>query len=550
MAPLRDRVARLLADHPPTSPKPRPRWDETDAWLITYPDQFRRPGESPLRTLRDFYLDRLQSSMNGIHILPFSPSTSDEGFSIVDYLQVDPTHGTWDDIAAIARDARLMVDLVLNHCSVQSEWFRRWQAGDREYAGFFRTANPDADLSTVIRPRESPLLMPVDTTDGTRWVWTTFSADQVDLDYQNPEVLLRMLGVLLTYARKGASVIRLDAIGFLWKEEATPSIHLPQTHRIVQFLRACLDLAYPDVLLVSETNVPHRENISYLGNGTEREADIVYQFTLPPLVLHAFASGSAEALGAWASRTDEAPPGTTFLNFLASHDGVGLRPLEGIVDDASIAQLVELATSRGGLASMRSVTGGSPTPYELNATWYDLCRGETSGDDALAKHVASHAIIFALRGIPALYVHSLFATRNDRDAVTVTGDARAINRTRFADIAALQATLDDSTTRAARSLGALTEMLEWRRRSQAFSPEAAQLILDTPREVCGIERLSPGGSAARVYVNVSSRPVTVSAPASAGARGWRSSVEGDTIRLGPWGVAWLGGPAEVPTRVR
>jgi sucrose phosphorylase len=390
-----------------------------------------------------------------------------------------------------------------------------------------------------VRAREHPLLTEFATHDGPKWVWTTFSADQVDLDYRNPEVLLSALEVVLTYARHGAGMIRLDAVGFLWKEEGTPSIHLAQTHHIVQFLRACLDVAYPDVLLLTETNVPHAENVAYLGDSTVREAHAVYQFPLPPLTLHALATGDASTLKHWIADVGHPPPGTSFLNFLGSHDGVGLRPLEGIVSRAGIEQLIAATESSGGSANSRIEPDGTTRPYELNATWYDLIRGDTAGERALGRHLASHAIMLALQGIPAVYVQSLFAGHNDHDAVARSGAARSINRHRYNDVADLETQLADPTTATARSVAGLKQMLTWRRSSSAFHPDADQNVLPTPQEVLAVERTHVDGSVARVFVNVSDSQVIVDGSANSTTRGWRFAVEGHALRLGPYGIAWL-----------
>jgi sucrose phosphorylase len=534
-----DRVAAMLDAHvgEPESTRSGP-WDERDAWLITYPDQFRRDGEAPLGTLAHFFADHLDDAFNGIHVLPFFPFTSDEGFSITDYQSVDERLGTWDDIETLGGATRLMVDAVLNHCSVGSVWFEQWRSGDG-YDSFFRTSDPDSDLAAVVRARQHPLLTEFATHDGPKWVWTTFSPDQVDLDYRNPEVLLNALDVVLTYARHGAGMIRLDAVGFLWKEEGTPSIHLPHTHHIVQFLRACLAVAYPDVLLLTETNVPHAENVVYLGDGTVREAHAVYQFPLPPLTLHAVFTGNASTLKRWITDIGSPPPGTSFLNFLGSHDGVGLRPLEDIVDPADIEQLVAATKNGGGSVNSRIAPDGATHPYELNATWYDLIRGDTAGEMVLDRHLASHAIMLALQGIPAIYVQSLFAGRNDHDAVARTGAARSINRRRYDDVADLEAQLADPTTTTARSVLGLKQMLTWRRSSSAFHPDADQRILPTPNEVLGIERTHADGSRARVFVNVSDSDVIVNESASSTTHGWRFAVEGDELRLGPYGIVWV-----------
>ena len=533
-------VVELLDMHRRPERKPTAdRWTERDVWLITYPDQFQQPGTPPLRALHAFLHGHLRGLCNGVHILPFFPSSSDEGFSILDYTAVDSSYGDWTDIEAIALHWRLMVDAVVNHCSAGSKWFAAWRADDPAFRNLFRTADPNADLSAVVRAREHPLLTRYATARGDEWVWTTFSPDQVDLDFRNPVVLVRVLEVILSYAAHGADVIRLDAIGFIWKEETAASIHLPQTHRIIQFLRACLDDAYPEVVVITETNVPHEENISYFGDSDQPEAHAVYQFPLPPLTLHAFSHGDATVLAGWLRALETPAPDTTFLNFLASHDGVGLRPLEGLVGDADVAALVTQTETNGGSVNRRTTDNGMSVPYELNATWFDLIRGPTAGEAALNRHLASYAIMLALRGIPAIYVHSLLGSENDTEAVAADGQARSINRRRFADLDALEQLLGDPTTREARSLAGIGDLVRWRTSSAAFHPDADQSILATPASVLGISRRHHSGAAARVYVNVAEDPVTIEDPGGYSVRGHNFELLPDGVRLGPWGNVWI-----------
>jgi len=456
----------------------------------------------------------------------------------MDYTEIDERYGTWADIERIGAGGDLMLDAVVNHASVEGTWFGAWRSGDEAFADFFRTEDPDADLSEVVRAREHPLLTTFETSIGEQSVWTTFSADQADLDYGNPDLLLAIIGVLLDYARHGATAIRLDAVGFLWKEVGTPSIHLPETHKIVQLMRAILDMTYPDVLLVSETNVPHRENIAYLGDGRIPEADMVYQFPLPPLTLHAFGTGDATTLKRWLETINGIPPTTTYFNFLASHDGVGLRPLEGLVDATEVQDIVDACMENGGLVKSRTDSDGNSVPYELNGTWFDLIRGPNVDDVAMQRHIASHALMFSLRGEPAIYLQALLAEPNDVDLAVATCEPRSINRRRLS-IDAVNAALDDPNTGAARSVSALLDMLSCRSESEAFHPIASQSVLKTPMNVVGIERCAPSGATARVFVNVSNMPVTLPGEIAGDVRGFGVTSSPTEIHLAPYGVAWI-----------
>jgi len=540
--PILERYTALIGRHRRRTRPVNDHLRSTDSWIISYPDHISGDQGTPLEVLDTFVSQRLRPFVTGVHLLPCFPSSSDEGFSVMDYVEIDDRFGSWDDIEEISRHGNVMLDAVVNHASTQGDWFSRWKAGAAPFDKFFRTEDPETDLSTVVRARQHPLLTRFETSQGVRWVWTTFSEDQADLDYRNPEVALAVATVVLTYASHGATAIRLDAVGFLWKEAGTPSIHMEETHLIVQLLRATLDATYPGVLLVTETNVPHVENVSYLGDGSTREADMVYQFPLPPLTLHAFMTGNATALKAWLETIDDIPAGTTYFNFLASHDGVGLRPLEGLVDDADVQTLVEGCIANGGLVTYRSDGSGTAVAYELNSTWFDLVRGPSVGVEALARHVASHGLMFALRGEPAVYMQALLAEKNALDLAETTSQPRSVNRRRFT-IGEVDRWLADPGSNAASSLTQLVEMLSWRQSSDAFMPIAEQRILKTPHNIVGIERASVSGTLARVYVNVSTKVEQIDQQGFSEVRGFNISETDDGIEMGPYAVAWLTTPA-------
>ena len=206
------------------SPKTSPikNLTQKDVFLITYADQVTQTGRPPLTTLTEFCKTYLAGTISAVHILPFYPSSSDDGFSVVDYRVVDAAFGTWEDIAALGTDFKLMFDAVINHVSASSAWFRGFLADDPRFREYFILVDPHADLSGVVRPRILPLLTKFVTPSGEKSVWTTFSTDQIDLNYRNPVVLLEILDTLLFYVKHGAQFIRLDAIAYLWKEIGTP----------------------------------------------------------------------------------------------------------------------------------------------------------------------------------------------------------------------------------------------------------------------------------------------------------------------------------------
>ena len=466
-------------------------WSEKDAVLITYADMVSKKGEVPLDTLRHFCAERLKGAFSVVHLLPFYPWSSDDGFSVVDYREVDERYGAWEHIRSFADEFDLMFDLVLNHCSACSDWFLDYVSGIEPALNYIREEDPETDLTAVVRPRSSSLLTPTSTRDGERHVWTTFSSDQVDLDWRSPDLLFEFLDIIMKYVSEGSRILRLDAVAFLWKEIGTNCLHLPETHEVVKLLRNFLEVIAPDVIILTETNVPHNENISYFGRGDE--AHMVYQFALPPLVLHGLLNGTAAHLTEWASNL--APPlrGCSFLNFTASHDGIGVRPLEGILPPQEILNLAEQVEKRGGFVSMRSFEDGSEVPYELNATFFGaLVEPE---DDAVgeARFLCSQAVVLAMQGIPAIYFHSLTATPNDIQGVEETGQNRSINRRKW-EHGELADILENSECISARVFDWLTRLLRRRASCPAFHPDAPQVVQEYGSDLFAVERTSLDGS--------------------------------------------------------
>ncbi|MEO0530119.1 MAG: sugar phosphorylase, partial [Planctomycetota bacterium] len=429
------------------------RWTERDVVLITYADQLRTAdgSVSPLATLREWLVaNGLDDLLCTVHLLPFCPYSSDDGFSVIDYLAVDPDAGTWDDIAALGELFDLMFDLVLNHLSEKSEWFQKYLAGEAPYDRFFIEVDPSDDFSSVTRPRPGPPYKAVATSRGERHVWSTFSdgavKDQIDLNYDEPAVLARMLRILVEYARRGARIVRLDAVAFLWKRLGTTSMHLKETHELIKLMRDVLAAYTPRTLVLTETNVPHKENVSYFGQvdastGEADEAHMVYQFSLPPLLLEAFLSGDATALQEWLMNLAPPPPGCTFFNFTASHDGVGVRPLEGLVSDERFAAMAETVAKRGAIVNTRTKPDGTEAPYELCVAYFSAMAPSEPDDELhVRRFLSSQAVMLALRGMPAPYFHSLMGTPNDTAAAESSGIARRINRRKY-DRAELDAAL-------------------------------------------------------------------------------------------------------------
>ena len=466
-------------------------WSEKDAVLITYADMVSKKGEVPLDTLRHFCAERLKGAFSIVHLLPFYPWSSDDGFSVVDYRQVDERYGAWEHIRSFADEFDLMFDLVLNHCSAGSDWFLDYVSGIEPALNYIREEDPEADLTAVVRPRSSPLLTPTSTRDGERYVWTTFSSDQVDLDWRSPDLLFEFLDIIMKYVSEGSRILRLDAVAFLWKKIGTNCLHLPETHEVVKLLRNFLEVIAPDVIILTETNVPHDDNISYFGRGDE--AHMVYQFALPPLVLHGLLNGTAAHLTEWASNLIPPPRGCSFLNFTASHDGIGVRPLEGILPAQEILNLAEQVEARGGFVSMRSLEDGSEVPYELNTTFFGALVEPEDDTVGEARFLCSQAVALAMQGIPAVYFHSLTATPNDIQGVEQTGQNRSINRPKW-EHSELADILGNSECISARVFDWLTRLLRRRASCPAFHPDAPQFVQKYGSDLFAVERTSLDGS--------------------------------------------------------
>jgi len=485
--------------------------DNTDALLITYGDSLLEEGKQPLSNLRDFADAKLRDIFSGIHILPFFPYSSDDGFSIIDYYSVNPQLGSWQEIREIGSVFKLMSDLVLNHCSAQNEWFQKFLHDDPHYKEYFITQDKDADLSMIVRPRTHPLLTPFETDHGTEYVWTTFSADQVDLNFANPEVLLEMVKVMLFHIKNGIQIIRLDAIAYLWKELGHPSIHHEKTHAVVKLFRAILNVAAPWVVVITETNVPHAENISYFGNSDD-EAHMVYQFSLPPLVLDAFRREDTQHLQQWASELQDTLGTTTFFNFLASHDGIGLLPAKGILSEKEIEGLVETTREQGGFINYKATPEGD-VPYEMNITYLDALAGADLPVSVRArKFLAGQAVMLTLRGVPGIYIHSLLGSENYNEGVEQTGENRSINRERLS-YSEVMTELNTPGTLRNRIFSGFQDMLKARCREQAFHPAGRMEILPTEKDVLCILRISPDNTEyVLAFISVNPGLTTVELP--------------------------------------
>jgi len=507
--------AQLLDALSITEPDPvdshRNHWDETDVVVITYGDTIVSENETPLSVLGDFLQRELHDRTTTVHILPFFPYSSDDGFAVIDYSSVNEALGDWQDLQAIAKEFGVMADVVINHMSSRGRWFENYKQNRDPGSDYFVEASPDADLSAVVRPRTSPLLAPVETVDGLKHVWCTFSHDQVDMNFANPKVLIEFARIIRQYLEYGIRWFRLDAVAFLWKEVGTPCIHLPQTHELIKLLRLLIETQAPDAVIVTETNVPNRENLTYFGNGNE--AHVIYNFSLPPLIIHTLISGDCRHLKTWQMSMPPAQQGTAYLNFIASHDGIGVRPAEGLMTPDETARMIETMERFGGHVTYRDIDGVQQKPYEINIALIDALAGTSAGgpdDLRYERFICAHTIMLALEGIPAFYIHSLLATPNDHERLENTGRLRSINRHQW-DAAALESALADPRSLHARVFNEIRRCIDIRRRHPAFHPNATQYTLHFGNAIFGFWRQSMRREQSIFALhNVTSQPQTVS----------------------------------------
>ncbi|OIJ17204.1 sugar phosphorylase [Anaerobacillus alkalilacustris] len=551
-------IIKLMSDYEkliPTQNKKEEFVSEKDTILITYGDSIKEAGKAPLQSLHEFLNESVKDTLTGVHILPFYPYSSDDGFSVKDYFAVNPELGNWEDIEKLSSDYELMFDGVINHISAKSEWFEEYLKGNPKYKNFFVEADPNADYSKVTRPRALPLLTKFETSEGTKYIWTTFSDDQIDLNYENPELVLKIVELLLFYISKGAKLIRLDAIGFMWKELGTTCIHLEQVHKLIQIFRDITDAIAPDTILITETNVPHKDNISYFGNGYN-EARMVYQFPLPPLTLNSFLTGNANHLATWAHNLEETTEETTFFNFLASHDGVGVRPVEGILTKKEVEAMIDKVHEHGGNVSYKDNGDGTKSPYELNINYFDaLSHPDDHQELKVKRFIAAQSVLLSMVGVPGIYIHSLLGSRNYYKGVEETGRFRSINREKL-DRGVIEEELKDTSSIRYQVLSQMKQLIETRTQEKAFHPNSSQQVLFLNDHVFSFIRTNKDNPEEKIVVlvnvsdelqslllNLFENDMREKSVLTDLISGYKPSIQdGETkITLSPYQVMWLKG---------
>ena len=528
-------------------------WSEADIVLITYGDSIIKTAQPPLHTLKVFLDNHLKNTINSVHILPFFPYSSDDGFSVIDYSSVNESLGSWQDITEIGKAYQLMSDLVINHCSSRSAWFDNFIKGEGTGHDFFFTAQLDDNLSAVVRPRTSPLLKEVITGKGQKFVWCTFSHDQVDFDFRNPEVLKAFAAIIRQYLDRGVKIFRFDAIAFIWKIVGRDSINLPQTHEIVRLLRTLIESADPQAIIITETNIPNTQNLTYFGNANEAHG--IYNFSLPPLLINTLLTGNCLYLKRWLMSMPPSQDGTLYFNFIASHDGIGLRPAEGLLSDTELDSLIHTIERFGGKISWRTSNTGEQKAYEMNIALYDALQGTVAGKDQwnFERFICAHAVMFALEGIPGIYIHSMLGTQNDYKKLANTHNNRSINRHCWHE-EALEAALADSSLHHAKVLSNLKTLLNIRIKQPAFHPNATQFTLHLGLQLFGFWRQSQNRKQSIFCVsNVSDQAIAL--PLSElnliVTQAWVELITGANITelnqeiiLSPYQTVWIANKAE------
>ncbi|MBL8029388.1 MAG: sugar phosphorylase [Fibrobacteres bacterium] len=538
-------ILTLINAYADKSGNRRKGWDEKDAMLITYADSILNNNEPPIRTLLETLQESCGKSITFVHLLPFFPYTSDDGFSVSDYRAIRPDLGTWGDVVALSKEYRLVFDAVINHVSQHSQYVRGYLAGEPAFKDFCISLPPETDTRSVLRTRNLPLLHDFPAHDGTRHLWTTFSRDQVDLNYANPKVLLEVIDILLFYTVMGASMIRLDAIPYMWKKLGTSCAHLPETHELIKLIRDVYDAAAPQVLLLTETNVPHKENLSYFGN-TGDEAQMIYNFSLAPLIVWSFLEGDASELSKWAAGVKFVSPSATYLNITATHDGIGMRPTEGILSEEARAKLCSMAKTRGGDITGKRNSDGSVSPYELNLSYFDAINDPTVNTPEtveVARFLCAQAITFSFIGIPGIYVHSLFGSRNDYEGVKRTGRARTINRAQLNKQNLIMELCSQDSLRS-KVFSGMKRLLEIRSHQTAFHPDASQQVISLAPGLFAISRTSTSQKIVALH-NVSDQTIRIpraKLPFDGEIHDLLSPeelIKGQEIDIRPYQVRWL-----------
>ena len=487
------KINKLINNYKDIGPKNSKNdyWSENTILLITYADSISR-GLSG-KTLNDFgkfYKKYLEKFINSIHFLPFFPSSGDGGFSVKNHNDVDKAYGTWEDIESLSKKANIMTDLVLNHSSSKGDWYKNFLDDKDPGKNYFYVVDKNYDCSKVVRPRDHDLLTEIELQNKKKFLWCTFSHDQIDLNFKNPDVLLEFIKLILKLSSYGIKIFRLDAVAFIWKQPGTTCLNLSQTHEIIKLLRDIVDQLDKNLIIVTETNLPKQENLSYFGKNDE--AHWIYNFSLPPLIVNTFLFEDSVALTKWSMKMPPAQLGNAYLNFIASHDGIGMRPAEGILSDKEIKKMLQRLKKNGSKFSMRKLSNNEEKVYEANISLFNALQftdSDLKGKFALKRFIAAHCIILAIEGVPAFYFNSLFATKNDEETFANTGVKRNLNRYKW-HYSTLVDLIKTNNTIEKNCYEIFKKLISIRKIQPAFHPNATQFTLNLDKNIFAVWRQS------------------------------------------------------------
>ena len=463
---------------------------EKTTMVICYGDSIYSKNKKHLKTFQAFFNKKLNKFIDTIHFLPFYPSSSDSGFAVKDHYKIDSKFGNWLNIKNFSSKAHIMADMVINHASARGLWFKNFLKEKKPGKDYFLLINSKFNASKVVRPRDHKLLKEINIFKKKEYLWRTFSDDQIDLNFYNPKVLLRFIKIMLNLIKNGVTIFRLDAIAYLWKESGTKCINLKQTHEIVKVLRIVCNSLSIKSIIVTETNLPEKENLSYFGNNDE--SNWIYNFTLPPLLIYSLLFENGSYLNAWSKKLPQTKKGNSYLNFIASHDGIGMRPLEGIINNQSIKKLLLRLKKNGSKFSYRKVNNNKKKVYESNITVFDALKVSDKDKKGLynfQRYMAAHAIMFSFEGVPAIYFNSLFGKSNDEARYVITGNNRDVNRFKWNELNILKK-IKSNSSKEYYIFETLKYLLKIRKNQKAFHPNAHRTNINLGNNFFCIKRVS------------------------------------------------------------
>ncbi len=485
-----NQILQIIKNFNKKNPKQKKNISEKTTLVICYGDSVYSEKKKSIKVFQNFFQKRLKSYFNTIHFLPFYPSSSDSGFAVKDHFKVENKLGSWSDIKSISRSNNVMADMVINHSSARGLWFKNFLKKKEPGKDFFLTVDSKFNISKVVRPRDHRLLKKIKIFKRPEYLWRTFSPDQIDLNFKNPSVLIQFIKIMIHLINNGVTIFRLDAIAYLWKENRTKCINLKQTHQIIKLLRIIINLLNIQTTIITETNLPEKENLSYFGS--DDEANWIYNFSLPPLLIHAFLFENSSYLNKWSKNLPNTKSGNSYLNFIASHDGIGIRPTEGLFNEKTLKNFLKRLKKNGSKFSYRKIQNKSKKVYEANITIFDALKKsdyDKKGEFYLERYVSAHAIMVSFEGIPAIYFNSIFGTSNDEAKFIITGNNRDVNRYKW-NLKNITNKLKDNKTKQSIFYNKICNLLNIRRKQKAFHPNASRLNLDFGPKIYGFKRIS------------------------------------------------------------